>query len=307
MTSVFPITIHRRAVSTPFLEKSSIMVIKILHQVLKDSRKASKSGAETYAKVICLCDETGQEAVAVDRADDHRIPFIAQWLERLIADQQVPGSIQDGDHCLTFMTWSSKLTNQILQMINITSPITTSIRTMTRKSVNMVAEPDNDTAPSPIGRHYRSLSGRLLCRDCSQATERIWSLRRGGLGCSGWEYPHWLGDPQLFECQDDLSESRWTGSGNLHFRLALQTQEQQHSTGRGPVDHSTPQQQHLKTQRKIAREKAAEFKNTTKSLSEELEALAKAKAVISAEDTGSTLSTETTGQRFHRAEVWQVL
>ena len=43
----------------------------------------------------------------------------------------------------TFMTWSS---NQIIQMINIMSPITTSIRTITRNSVKMVAEPDNDTA-----------------------------------------------------------------------------------------------------------------------------------------------------------------
>ena len=65
MTSVFSITIHRRAVSTPLPEKSSTMVIKMLHQVLEDSRKASKSGAETYAKVICLCDETRYEAVAL--------------------------------------------------------------------------------------------------------------------------------------------------------------------------------------------------------------------------------------------------
>ena len=39
------------------------------------------------------------------------------------------------------MTWSSKLTNQIIQMINIKSPI----RTITRKSVNMVAELRNGT------------------------------------------------------------------------------------------------------------------------------------------------------------------
>ena len=65
MTSVFSITIQRRMVSTPLPEKSSTMVIKMLYQVLKDSRKASKSGAETYAKVTCLCDETRYEAVAV--------------------------------------------------------------------------------------------------------------------------------------------------------------------------------------------------------------------------------------------------
>ena len=40
----------------------------------------------------------------------------------------------------TFVTWYEKLTNDDLLMINIMSPITTSIRTITRKSVNMVAE-----------------------------------------------------------------------------------------------------------------------------------------------------------------------
>ena len=63
-------------------EKSSTIVIKMLHQVLEDSRKASKSGAETYAKVICLCDETRHEAVAVTEQT-------IRWLERLTADQQM--------------------------------------------------------------------------------------------------------------------------------------------------------------------------------------------------------------------------
>ena len=65
MTSVFSITVQCRLVLTSLPEKSSTMVIKMLHQVLKDSRKASKSGAETYAKVTCLCDETRYEAVGV--------------------------------------------------------------------------------------------------------------------------------------------------------------------------------------------------------------------------------------------------
>ena len=39
------------------------------------------------------------------------------------------------------MTWSSKLTSQIIQMMNIKSPI----RTITRKSVYMVAELRNGT------------------------------------------------------------------------------------------------------------------------------------------------------------------
>ena len=40
----------------------------------------------------------------------------------------------------TFMTWYDKLTNPDLIMINIMSPITTSIRTITRKSVNKTNE-----------------------------------------------------------------------------------------------------------------------------------------------------------------------
>ena len=40
----------------------------------------------------------------------------------------------------TFVTWYDKLTNHDFLMINIMSPITTSNRTITRKSVNMVAE-----------------------------------------------------------------------------------------------------------------------------------------------------------------------
>ena len=45
----------------------------------------------------------------------------------------------------TFVTWYDKLTNHNFLMINIMSPITTSNRTITRKSVNMVAELGNDT------------------------------------------------------------------------------------------------------------------------------------------------------------------
>ena len=54
-------------VSTPLPDT---IVIKMSHQVLKDSRKAPKSGAEAYAKVTCMCDETRHEAG--NRADDSR-------------------------------------------------------------------------------------------------------------------------------------------------------------------------------------------------------------------------------------------
>ena len=50
----------------------------------------------------------------------------------------------------TFVTGYDKLTNQIIQMFNNMSPIRTVITAITRKSVNMVAELDNDTAPSRI-------------------------------------------------------------------------------------------------------------------------------------------------------------
>ena len=72
MTSVFSITIQRRAVSSPLPERSRTMVIKMLHQVLEHSMKAFKSGAETYAKIICLCGETQQGVCGSDRADDRR-------------------------------------------------------------------------------------------------------------------------------------------------------------------------------------------------------------------------------------------
>ena len=49
-----------------------------------------------------------------------------------------------------FMTGSDNVMNQIIQMFNNKSPIRTVITTITRNSVNMVAELDNDTAPSRI-------------------------------------------------------------------------------------------------------------------------------------------------------------
>ena len=49
-----------------------------------------------------------------------------------------------------FMTGSDNLMNHPAQRYNTMSPIRTVITTITRKSVNMVAELDNDTAPSRI-------------------------------------------------------------------------------------------------------------------------------------------------------------
>ena len=61
--------------------------------------------------------------------------YIAQWLERLTADQQVPGTIPGGKSWFTFVTGSDNLTNQIIQMFKNMSPIRTVITTFTRKSV----------------------------------------------------------------------------------------------------------------------------------------------------------------------------
>ena len=47
----------------------------------------------------------------------------------------------------TFVTGSDNLTNQIIQMYNIMSPIRTVITAITRKSVKMVAKLSNDTVP----------------------------------------------------------------------------------------------------------------------------------------------------------------
>ena len=59
----------------------------------------------------------------------------------------------------TFVTWYDKLTKHDFLMINFTSPITTSNRTITRKSVNMVAELDNGTVVWTL----RGIGQRLEC------------------------------------------------------------------------------------------------------------------------------------------------
>ena len=132
---VFSITIQRRVVSTSLPEKSSTMVIKMLYQVLKDSRKASKSGAETYAKVTCLCDETRYEAVAL--TEQMTACTVHCSVVRAAGCRSTgPWFSSRRRSWLNFMTW---LSNQIIQMINIMSPITTSIRTIARKSVNKIS------------------------------------------------------------------------------------------------------------------------------------------------------------------------
>ena len=102
-------------------------MIKMLHQVLEDSRKASKSGAETYANIIGLCDETLQEAVAV--TEQTTADTVHSSVVRAADCRSAgPWSNSGWRSWLTFVTWSDNLTNHNTQMFNSMSP-------NTRKSV----------------------------------------------------------------------------------------------------------------------------------------------------------------------------
>ena len=128
LTSVFSITIQRKAVSTPLPERLSTTVVKMFHQMLDDSKKASKSGAETYAKVICLCDETRQDAEAVAVTEQTTADNVHSSVVRATDCRSAGPWFNSGRRSgCTFVTWSSNLKNQIIQMINIKS-------SMTRKS-----------------------------------------------------------------------------------------------------------------------------------------------------------------------------
>ena len=108
----------------------------------------------------------------------------------------------------TFVTWYDKLTNLNFLMINMMSPITTSIRTITRKSVKMVAELVNGTALWTVGSIGQRLEGnsevtKVLHAIALKTTSEFGSYTVE-VWCSGSECPHWLEDPQLFECQDGV-------------------------------------------------------------------------------------------------------
>ena len=85
--------------------------------------------------------------------------YIAQWLERLTADQQVPGSIPGGGHGLS--SWQDPTIWWIIPHSGTTLWAQSEvITTITRKSVNMVAELDYDTDPSRI---LDTIGQRLEC------------------------------------------------------------------------------------------------------------------------------------------------
>ena len=187
-------------------------------------------------------------------------------------------------------------------MINIMSPITTSIRTITRKSVNMVAELDNDMALWTVG----SIGQRL--EDYSAVIATKPPSECGADAVVDWM--QWSGVPILARGPAAARmPGRLTGEslnrlGKPTFRLGLQSQEQSEEQHiRLDEDQLTTDTTDLQMTEKTLAKDTAAFEDTTqdylvcqtkvadfdvhtnKSLSEELEALAKAKAVIS-EKTG---------------------
>ena len=130
----------------------------------------------------------------------------------------------------TFVTWYDKLTNHDFLMINIMSPITTSIRTITRKSVNMVAELSNDTGASWILDITDRLEGNPAVTKVLHAIALKIQSRFGADAVVDWM--QWSGVPILAGGPAaDRMPGRLIGEsldrlGNPTFRLGLQSQEQ---------------------------------------------------------------------------------
>ena len=216
----------------------------------------------------------------------------------------------------TFLTGYDKLTNQIIQMFNNMSPIRTIITTITRKSVNMVAELDNDTAPSRIldtsGQRLedystvakaataiavaldtkaRAAQGKVvqlkseLVRSQQSRTEA--KTRADSLSVITLKPPSELGDDTVVDrIPGRLARESLDKLGSPVFRLSLQVQEQHIRLD--DEDQLVTDTTDLKmTEDALADQtKAADFDvHTNKSLSEKLETLAMAKVVIS-EKTG---------------------
>ena len=153
----------------------------------------------------------------------------------------------------TFVTWYDKLTNHDFLMINIMSPITTSNRTITRKSVNMVAELDNGTVLWTL----RGIGQRLECNSVVTKVLHAIALKtpsriedyavRGGL-----EVPQliqWPGVPMRGELAGGTLHSVW---------VRVKSQEQLHEdqlitdTADLKMTEDALAEDTAKTQRKIA-------------------------------------------------------
>ena len=185
------------------------------------------------------------------------------------------------------MTWSDKLTHHNILMINIMSPITTSIRTITRKSVNMVAELGNGTALWTVGSVSQRLEGNSVVTKVLHAIALKTPSEFGSYTVVNWM--QWFGVPTL---AGGSAAVRMPGR-----RLALQSQEQHIQLHE---DQLTTDTADLKMTEDALAEDTAPFEDTTqdclaiqakvadfeaysRSLFEELKALTK--AVIS-EKTG---------------------
>ena len=201
----------------------------------------------------------------------------------------------------TFMMWCDKLTNPDLTRINIMSPITTSIRTITRKSVNMVAELDNGTALWTVRGIGHSLECNPVVTKVLHAIALKTPSRFGADAVVDWMQwsgaPILAGGPTAGRMSGRLIGESLDRLGNPTFRLGLysevQTQEQHIQLHE---DQLTTDTADLMTEEALAEDATAfeditqdclvcqtkfvEFKAYNKSLSEGLEALAKAKAVI---------------------------
>ena len=145
----------------------------------------------------------------------------------------------------TFVTWSDKLTNHNFLMINIMSPITTSIRTITRKSVNMVAELSNDTAPSRILDITDRLKDNPVVTKVLHAIALKTPSRFGADAVVDWMQwsgvPILAGGPAADRIPGRLRGESLDRLGNPTFRLGSAESRAEpraaQSTARGPVDY----------------------------------------------------------------------
>ena len=216
------------------------------------------------------------------------------------------------------MTGSDNLMNHPAQRYNTISPIRTVITTITRKSVNMVAELDYDTAPSRIlDTLGQRLEGNSTAAKAATATVvALYTKARAQSQQYRTEakIPHAIALKPPSEFGADTVVGRIPGRlagesldrlGNSTFRLGLQSQEpSQEQHVRPDKDQLTTDTADLKMTEDALAEDTTAFEDTTqdclvcqtkvayfevytnKNLSEELEALVKAKIVIS-EKTGN--------------------
>ena len=152
------------------------------------------------------------------------------------------------------------------------------IRTITRKSVNMVAELDNDTAPSRIPDTTDCLED-LKAKDKSQLAE---TRQTEATASHNFQMPQQsLKDEMKFNAQD--LEAAKHSFGEVQGQLTTDTSDLKMTEDALAEDTAALEDT---TQDCLAiQAKVEDFEAYNKSLSEALEALAKAKAVIS-EKTG---------------------